>query len=148
MNRRALPSVLRDVQPHGATLLFFDLDGFKQINDIYGHHAGDECLRHFASVLRESFRPSDTVVRWAGDEFLVVASGLPRRDFEARVEIVRDRLRRAGHAGPAIRFSVGLADLEAGGQPEAALQAADAAMYAAKRAGMTLPAPHNQRIRL
>lgn len=131
-NRRALPEILRAVQPQGATLLFFDLDGFKEINDRHGHQAGDECLRRFAVALAESFRPGDAVVRYAGDEFLIVASGLDRAAAAGRVEDLRERLRRPSAGAPPISFSVGLAELAAGGQPEAAVRAADTAMYEAK----------------
>lgn len=135
-NRRSLPEVFRLVQPHGATLLFFDLDGFKDINDLYGHQEGDECLKQFAWALRASFRPDDAVVRHGGDEFLVVASGLTPASCEERIAGLRDRLRRRSRRrqGPSIRFSVGIAELPPGGQPQAALEAADQAMYRAKAA--------------
>lgn len=133
-NRRQLPEALRAVQPQGAVLLFFDLDDFKQINDRHGHHVGDECLKRFASALRECFRPQDRLVRYAGDEFLVVAGGLDERSAEERVEHVRERLRFATGGGPQIQFSVGLSILPAGGVPDDALQAADESMYAAKAA--------------
>ena len=131
-NRRLLPETLRAVQPQGALLLFFDLDDFKQINDRYGHQAGDECLRRFATALGECFRPSDVLVRYGGDEFLVVACGLDEAGGRERLARLRDRLRFAPVAGPAITFSVGLAVLAPGGQPDAAVKAADEAMYAAK----------------
>jgi len=133
-NRRALPEVLRAAQPAGATLLFFDLDQFKQINDLHGHEAGDDTLRRFAAALRESFRPSDALVRYAGDEFLVVANGLDSASVTGRVEALRDRLRRAATEGPPIEFSVGVAEMPAGGHPDVALNLADEAMYEAKRA--------------
>ena len=133
-NRRALPEVLRAAQPEGATLLFFDLDQFKQINDLHGHSAGDETLRRFAAALRESFRPADAVFRYAGDEFLVVAHGLDTASVDGRIEMLRDRLRRGATDGPPIEFSVGVADMPAGGQPDVALNLADEAMYEAKRA--------------
>jgi diguanylate cyclase (GGDEF)-like protein len=133
-NRRALPEVLRAAQPAGATLVFFDLDGFKQINDLHGHQAGDETLRRFAAALRETFRPADAVVRYAGDEFLVVAKGLDSTSVAGRIEALRDRLRRATKEGPAIGFSVGSAEMAAGSHPDVALNRADEAMYEAKRA--------------
>jgi diguanylate cyclase (GGDEF)-like protein len=133
-NRRALPEVFRAVQPQGATLVFFDLDGFKQINDEHGHQAGDECLKRFAAALLDSFRPQDAVVRYAGDEFLVVASGLTPASVQERVDGLRVRLRAAGRGEIAIAFSHGTSELEAGGQPDAALRAADEAMYRAKAA--------------
>lgn len=137
-NRRHLPEALRAVQPQGALLLFFDLDDFKQINDLHGHHTGDECLKRFAAALRECFRPGDTLVRYAGDEFLVVAAGLDEPSALQRIEHVRERLRFATSGGPQVLFSVGLAVLAPGGQPDEALRAADESMYAAKSAR---PAP-------
>jgi diguanylate cyclase (GGDEF)-like protein len=131
-NRRALPEVFRFVQPAGATLLFFDLDDFKQINDLHGHATGDQCLKRFAIALRESFRPDDAVIRFAGDEFLVVARGLSPEGCEERVNRLRERLRFHA-AGPQIRFSVGIAELPPGGKPDLALEAADQAMYRAKK---------------
>ena len=57
------------------SLLVMDLDGFKEINDMHGHHAGDKALREVARVLRSGIRPYDICVRYAGDEFVVVLSG-------------------------------------------------------------------------
>jgi diguanylate cyclase (GGDEF)-like protein len=126
-----LPEALRAVQPDGALLLFFDIDGFKQINDRLGHPTGDLCLKRFADALKDCFRPSDFVVRYAGDEFVVVAPGLQDTGVAERLARLRELLR-GGVAGPEIRFSVGTAALAPGGHPEAALEAADEAMYAAR----------------
>lgn len=132
-NRRALPEFLRAVHRTGAVLLFFDLDGFKRVNDRHGHLAGDDCLRRFAAALRESFRPEDAVVRYGGDEFLVIAAGLDPVAVDARVADVRRRLAEGTVARPRIAFSVGVGMLPPEGSAEAALQMADAAMYRAKR---------------
>ena len=131
-NRRALPEVFRAVQPEGAMLLFFDLDGFKKINDRHGHLAGDHCLRAFAGALRDSFRPDDYVIRYGGDEFLVVAQGLDGTAALARIDDLKTRLTRDPWEGLVCGFSVGMSELPAGGQPETALKAADAAMYESK----------------
>ena len=93
INRRALPEVFREVQPVGAMLVFFDLDGFKEINDRHGHQSGDACLVRFSAALTNSFRPSDAIVRYAGDEFLVIARGSTEIAIEDRVNELRNRLR-------------------------------------------------------
>lgn len=127
-NRRALPAVLRESVPAGATVLFFDLNDFKVINDSYGHQVGDECLKRFARALQASFRPDDHVIRYAGDEFVVVAPGLDRDQIAARVESLRDRLK-LDRSGPPIGFAVGTADVPVQGDAEDAVRAADQDMY-------------------
>ncbi len=64
-------------------LLMVDLDNFKQINDAFGHHAGDEVLKTIASHLSESVRPSDAVARWGGDEFVVLLHPIRLDELEA-----------------------------------------------------------------
>lgn len=131
LNRRSMPTVLRRVQPIGATIVFFDLDNFKLINDEFGHAVGDQALVRFAEALRESFRPDDSLVRFAGDEFVLVAPRLSRDAVVPRVEAMRALLV-GGDASPDVRFSYGIATVEPGGNPEEALRAADRRMYDAK----------------
>ncbi len=133
-NRRALPEVMRAAVPTGATILFFDLNDFKGINDRHGHLMGDECLKRFARVLKASFLPGDHVIRYAGDEFVVIAQPLEPPQVLERIEAVRERLKFERSDGPPIRFSVGHAVLPINGDSEAALQAADQAMYREKNA--------------
>jgi diguanylate cyclase (GGDEF)-like protein len=113
-------------------LLFFDLDGFKKINDDHGHAAGDTCLKIFANALRESFRPDDHVVRYGGDEFLVIAQGLDAATARDRIEKLTAILN--SHPGEHVHcgFSVGMSQLPPNGPPEVALQQADENMYKAK----------------
>jgi len=134
-NRRALPELLGSALPTGATILFFDLNDFKAINDRYGHASGDDCLKRFARVLEASFRPDDHVVRYAGDEFVVIAQAQDPEQVLARIESVRERLKFDRNDGPPIRFSVGQAVLPVHGDADAALRAADSAMYREKGSG-------------
>ena len=77
MNRRALEKQLTlRVELHRPfSVLYLDLNGFKQVNDNLGHYAGDDVLRQFAGELRTAFRTSDSVGRWGGDEFVVIIEG-------------------------------------------------------------------------
>ena len=133
-NRRVLPEIFRAVQPRGALLAFFDLDGFKLINDKHGHHAGDDCLVRFAEALAAAFRPGDAVVRYAGDEFVVVAQDIDEAALASRIESLRDQLNSTTAHGLPIRFSHGIARLAPGANPDEALRAADEAMYRDKSA--------------
>ena len=133
-NRRALPGILRDAFESGATILFLDLNDFKDINDSYGHHAGDECLRQFARAVQTSFRPGDHVIRYAGDEFVVVAPAVEPQAIAERIGGLRERLKFEQHGGPQIRFSIGAAYLAPKGDAEEALREADRAMYRDKKA--------------
>ena len=133
-NRRVMPAVLRAAFDTGATILFFDLNDFKRVNDSYGHQAGDECLRRFAAALRASFRPADHVIRYAGDEFVVVAQGVEPPQILDRIDQVTARLKAEPVRGHEIRFSVGHAFLPVHGDADAAMKAADERMYVQKAA--------------
>jgi diguanylate cyclase (GGDEF)-like protein len=131
-NRRALPAALRESYATGATILFFDLNDFKEINDSYGHPVGDDCLKRFAVALLASFRPDDHVFRYAGDEFVVIARGAMPEQIAGRIDALRTRLDQE-RINPRIRFAVGESYLPPEGDAEAALREADEAMYREKR---------------
>jgi diguanylate cyclase (GGDEF)-like protein len=122
-----------------ATLLYFDLDRFKSINDRYGHAEGDWALKSFAEILRYCLRASDVIARPGGDEFVVLLSGTETANQEpalARVRQQVDALNLRAQRGYALDFSVGSAAMEAD-RPltlEELMQQADAAMYANKQA--------------
>lgn len=116
------------------SLLAMDLDGFKGVNDRFGHQAGDEILREIARALGRAVRDQDTLVRMGGDEFCVLA---PESDF-GEAERLAERLRRsvAGSVGglDTLGVSVGYAVFpDEGWTPEHLLERADAAAIEAKR---------------
>ncbi len=125
----------------GLGLLILDLDHFKQINDTYGHDAGDSVLREAASFLVKSVRAEDFVCRFGGEEFVVVLPMADLKATQARAERIRSRLRELSvlHNGQSlgmITASIGVAALpEHGTSPKELLEAADAALYLAKREG-------------
>lgn len=121
------------------TLIYVDLDGFKAVNDRYGHGAGDEVLRRVASLLKAHTRETDIIARLGGDEFGV---GLARADASAgrakAAELAAriDRLRVHGAAPEAQRLpigaSCGVASWQRGWPPERLIAEADADMFAVK----------------
>jgi diguanylate cyclase (GGDEF)-like protein len=119
-------------------ILFVDLDNFKQINDAYGHLVGDSVLGEVASRLSQCVRDGDYVVRYGGDEFVVLIAGIAdRRDVQPVVERIHSALEEpiALPSGE-FRLSVSIGVAEAAPDyhsPEDLLAAADRAMYASKR---------------
>ncbi|TAM44310.1 MAG: GGDEF domain-containing protein [Acidobacteria bacterium] len=132
-NRRRLHDEMERVRCAGAAVIFLDIDNFKEINDRFGHIAGDACLLRVAAALRTSFRSDDTLFRLGGDEFLVIAPGLDPEAAGARVTRLRTDLAAAEDGPPPCRISVGIASLAPSGEPEAALREADDRMYLEKR---------------
>lgn len=121
-------------------LLFVDLDGFKGVNDNYGHQTGDEVLREVALRLQTSMRAEDTVARLGGDEFLVILSNLSDVQDSARVakEIIAALSRAMQLGGHQIQLgaSIGIAVYpDHVGDVKAMRHLADKAMYKVKRAG-------------
>jgi len=146
-NRRYLEETLeREIRravrsEHELGVLMLDLDHFKKFNDTYGHEAGDTVLRETAAFLTRSVRAEDIVCRFGGEEFVII---LPMADIQAtqaRAERIRSKLRELTilHQGKAVGMvtvSVGIAELpQHGASPKTLLEAADAALYRAKREG-------------
>ncbi|WP_374356044.1 GGDEF domain-containing protein [Chitinimonas sp.] len=124
---------------HALTVGILDLDEFKQVNDKHGHLVGDKVLVHFASILKAVLRESDTLVRYGGEEFLLL---LPETNLDGARFLV-DRLRQVNARTPFfhhashidIRFSTGIAQLKDEENGHAMLIRADEAMYRAKNSG-------------
>lgn len=129
-----------------ASVLFFDLNGFKQINDGYGHAEGDRAIIGFANVLRESLRETDALARLGGDEFVALVvdaqDGAEAQIIE-RVRVGIARYNATGGRGYDLKFSVGYASFDAKKEASIAdlVDMADHAMYANKRAARNAHAP-------
>ncbi|WP_263262779.1 sensor domain-containing diguanylate cyclase, partial [Pseudomonas sp. RIT-PI-S] len=143
-NRRALNELLAQASEPSAppfAVLFLDLDGFKGINDAYGHDFGDELLKEVAGRLQQTVRKADFVCRLAGDEFVVVAQGVTAENIAGRIaeNICHAMALPFALPGGTVKIgaSVGVALYSgaAGTGVNTVLSEADAAMYEAKRCG-------------
>lgn len=146
LNRRSLDQALARTFQHAhrkgspLSVLFVDIDHFKAINDQLGHACGDHCLREIAKVINAQLSDEDIFGRYGGEEFMVI---LPDRQIEmarAIAEDIRSAIENAEvrHQGQSLRLTVSIgvaAHLAYETQPQHAVERADKALYAAKRAG-------------
>lgn len=122
--------------------IVIDIDFFKQYNDLYGHIAGDKCLRDVANCIYQSVRKEkDGVFRFGGEEFVILTSGNDRTSPERIAARLTQNLQKAGiiHKGSSVdrflTFSAGIARWEAGMSIDKLLVLADQALYKAKQSG-------------
>jgi len=119
------------------SLVYFDLDGFKALNDRLGHAAGDAALRAVAERLNANVRESDVVGRMGGDEFAVVLVQADQATAEAKAAVLAQAIEHdlsvPGEAGARLQVSYGVREIHADADPETLISQADAAMFAAKR---------------
>lgn len=124
-----------------ACLAMLDIDHFKDINDSFGHAAGDKALRHIAKIISGIIRPYDLVGRYGGDEFIFLFPEMARDNAYALLERIRDRVEKqnisAGKGAPYLTVSIGLTDLAVEGTVTSAtlnkaILLADEALYKAK----------------
>jgi len=122
-----------------ASLIYFDMNHLKKINDAHGHAAGDAALRHFAETLLSHVRESDCVGRLGGDEFGVLLTHANQDQALKKADVLAEAL----HATPTVwngneipvSFSYGAFELKAGDNADIAMARADEAMYQQKKAG-------------
>ncbi len=139
LNRRSLENSVRDLRNEGVSyaLAYGDLDHFKNLNDTHGHEAGDQALRLFARVLRDSLRPNDIAARYGGEEFVIVLPSCDTTEASGILERVRESLALALSAGRVPPFTVtfGVATSSYAGEFDAIVAIADGALLRAKSAG-------------
>ena len=122
-------------------VIMADVDHFKAINDVHGHDAGDQLLKAVADAIRGALRAGDMPCRYGGEEFLILMTDIGPDALTARAEAIRQhvaavRIEHRGIALPGVTLSAGIGLYpEHGSTATEVVQAADAALYAAKRAG-------------
>jgi diguanylate cyclase (GGDEF)-like protein len=124
-----------------ASLIYFDLNHMKQVNDTHGHAAGDAVLRHFSEVLQAHVRDSDSVGRLGGDEFGVLLSHANQDQALKKADALAEALQRNpvpwNGQEIAVSFAYGAFELKPGDNADIAMARADEAMYRQKKAGRT-----------
>lgn len=136
--RRTLRRAVTEGRPYA--LLFVDIDHYKRVNDEHGHAVGDECLRRAARTIQAVLGPEDVLVRYGGEEFLVIAPGLAPDDSRALGERIREAVQKLrvqnGRGTVGFTVSIGIAGrLPGETEPQDITERADRALYEAKRSG-------------
>ena len=133
-NRRYFDDHLRDLDGE-FTLAMLDLDHFKHINDTYGHLAGDAALSRAAQAIRSAIRTGDELVRYGGDEFLLLFHDMPRNALKKKLESIRAAVESLEFPEyPGLRITVSIGCAHAVGPLADTVQKADQALYHAKAA--------------
>lgn len=120
----------------GFSVILFDIDRFKDINDSYGHDAGDQILIDITQIVWSSVRSTDVLARWGGEEFLVICSGANLENAVELAERIRKKVEGFTFKIPRrVTVSFGVTEASANDTPELIVKRADEAMYEAKRTG-------------
>ena len=132
LNRRGIDVKVKDMEDKGS-ILFFDIDHFKQVNDTYGHEFGDYVLKELGKILKQYFRKSDIVGRWGGEEFIAILPNTEYKDALIVAEKLRQIIEKYNFKGKNITVSIGISEYK--GNLEENLKKADEALYEAKNNG-------------
>jgi diguanylate cyclase (GGDEF)-like protein len=120
---------------HRYAIMMIDIDRFKLINDHHGHDMGDRILQRVAEILTARMRSQDTVARWGGEEFLVIAESVTRDESAIIAESLRSLVERGTQEVLSTTISIGVVHSNVGRGTEQMLKRADEALYAAKNSG-------------
>ena len=133
-NRRYYEDIARNMSgPSGVAIM--DLDDFKVHNDTYGHHGGDIALEVVADVVKGNIRKCDSLIRFGGDEFLLILANMPEKTLKKKLEKIRDQVHAAViHECPHLRVSVSIGGVTQGEHEtmDSAVRRADRLLYHAK----------------
>lgn len=133
-NRRYYEDIARNMSgPSGVAIM--DLDDFKVHNDTYGHHGGDIALEVVADVVKGNIRKCDSLIRFGGDEFLLILANMPEKALKKKLEKIRDQVHAAViHECPHLRVSVSIGGVAQGEHEtmDSAVRRADRLLYHAK----------------
>jgi diguanylate cyclase (GGDEF)-like protein len=129
------------------SLLFFDIDHFKKINDTYGHDVGDSALKAVASVINNQVREGDTVARWGGEEIAAVLLGANEDDAKDKAEEIRRHIsvtKLKSTPDLSMTVSIGVVAADSYVTFEELIKRADKAMYSAKQTGRNKVVPFSE----
>ena len=120
------------------SILFFDIDHFKTINDTYGHSVGDDVLKEVSLTINQSVREGDTVSRWGGEEIVTSLLGANEVDAKTKAESIRKKIAKLSFEsmpGRGVTVSIGISNTESGVTRKELVDQADKALYKAKETG-------------
>jgi diguanylate cyclase (GGDEF)-like protein len=150
LNREGLRAFLMSpeaMRPGPMSIIFTDIDHFKCINDTHGHAVGDIVLKNFAQMIAATVRSADRVVRWGGEEFLIVCMNTTGQQAATLAEKLREHMgMQAWPAGLSVSASFGVAEHLPAEEIGEVIERADAGLYAAKRAGRNRVHMHGQQV--
>ncbi len=116
------------------SMLLVDLDFFKKVNDVHGHEAGDRVLAHLAEILKASVRATDYVIRWGGEEFVIIMPGCTADQAVRVAEKIREKVEHTDNGVCPLTISIGVSVYKEGDYHDS-LKEADHALYQAKANG-------------
>jgi|GEM_PF-809428 len=121
------------------SLIMFDLDNYKRVNDVYGHFVGDEVLRRCVAEVQRSLRTGDIFARWGGEEFAILMPYSNLQTAYEHAELLRKRIGQADLGDPGrITASFGVTEIKAGDTADSLIQRVDKYMYLGKRSGKNI----------
>ncbi len=138
-NRRFIEKRFENEEIKDAYIVMADIDFFKKVNDTYGHNCGDYVIQEIAHILKTSFRPTDDVCRWGGEEFLIYIKDVENIDVDKKLNTLRERISKFLFEYEEIHFnktiSIGYTRVNDDLEVAKNIENADTALYHAKQTG-------------